>query len=60
MLDFNTYMNRHGEYGVQAIIERIERNEGIRASVAISLEDRWNAVMGDDHPVPPQVRYLAA
>lgn len=47
MLDFQSYINRHGEFGVQAIVERIERYEGIRAS-ALSLEDRWNALMGDD------------
>lgn len=45
MLDFDKYVARHGEFGVQALIERIERYEGIRASIGISLEERWNALM---------------
>jgi hypothetical protein len=47
MLDFNMYLARHGEVGVQTIIEQIERREGIASSVetALTLEERWNAVM---------------
>ncbi len=45
MLDFETYVARHGEFGVQAIIERIERNEGIRHAEVLPLEQRWNALM---------------
>lgn len=47
MLDFAVLVARHGEYGVQAIIEQIERGEGIanRADFPIPLEDRWNAIM---------------
>lgn len=45
MLDFDKYVARHGEHGVQAIIERLERYEGIRASISTSLEDRWNLLM---------------
>ena len=49
MLDFNTYLARHGEFGVQAIVERLERYEGIRSGLLVaSLEDRWNALMGND------------
>jgi hypothetical protein len=44
-LDFETYLARHGEFGVQALIERLERYEGVHACAAISLEDRWNALM---------------
>lgn len=50
MLDFNTYIARHGEDGVQAIIERIERVEGIRSRVLLPLEVRWNALMNDNAP----------
>ena len=54
MLDFDTYVARHGEFGVQALIERLERYEGIRTSaeLALSLEERWNAVM--QLPTPQQ------
>jgi len=45
MIDFNQYVTRYGEFGVQAIIERIERYEGIRSRIDTSLEDRWNALM---------------
>jgi hypothetical protein len=45
MLNYETYLARHGEYGVQAIIEKLERYEGIRAGAAVSLEERWNALM---------------
>ena len=47
MLDFSTYVARHGEFGVQGLIEMIERREGIRADfdTPLSLEERWNAVM---------------
>jgi len=48
MPNFETYVARHGEFGVQAIIERLERYEGIRSNAIISLEDRWHALMGND------------
>lgn len=41
MLDFDKYVARHGEIGVQAIIEQFERYEGIRNNYGTSLEDRW-------------------
>jgi hypothetical protein len=50
MLNFDYYVARHGEFGVQDIIERLERYEGINNRVvAISLEERWNALMGNTH-----------
>jgi hypothetical protein len=49
MPNFETYLARHGEFGVQAIVERLERYEGICSCVAISLEDRWNALMANDN-----------
>jgi len=45
MPNFETYIGRYGECGVQAIVERIERSEGIRVRDAVSLEERWNTVM---------------
>ena len=45
MLDFNKYLMRHGEFWVQALIEHLERYEGIRSNPVIALEDRWNALM---------------
>ncbi|MEJ2119041.1 MAG: hypothetical protein P8Y36_14620 [Alphaproteobacteria bacterium] len=44
MLNFNSFVGRHGEHGVQAIIEGIERRDGIRFG-GVSLEERWNAAM---------------
>jgi hypothetical protein len=57
MTNFETYVSRHGEFGVQALIERIERYEGIRASIVLSLEERWNLLM---QPSPIQQYRLAA
>lgn len=45
MLDFDIYVARHGEFGVQAIVETIERKEGIRYAEVLPLEERWNALM---------------
>ncbi len=45
MMSFNKYMERHGEHGVQALIERLERYEGIKAAVHVALEERWNNLM---------------
>jgi len=47
MLDFDIYVARHGECGVQRLIEIIEYREGISINVEtpLSLEERWNAVM---------------
>ena len=47
MPNFETYVMRHGEYGAQALVEQIERYEGIRARIALPLEERWNALMSD-------------
>jgi hypothetical protein len=45
MLDFNKYLARHGEFGVQALIEQIERYSNVQANIYTPLEERWNAVM---------------
>ncbi len=47
MLDFNTYLMRHGESWVQDIIEQIERSEDIRPHAEQSLEQRWETLMQD-------------
>lgn len=56
MLDFNQFVSRHGEFGVQAILERLERYEGVRHNEPLDLQTRWNAIM---NCVPPQ-QYIAA
>jgi len=43
--DFNTYLMRFGESGVQAIIENIEHYEGIASVPTMPLEKRWQSVM---------------
>jgi hypothetical protein len=46
MPDFDKLLNRHGESWIQDIIERIERNEGRRASASsLTLEQRWASLM---------------
>lgn len=45
MLNFESFVARHGEFGVQAIVERIERYEEVEAATSASLEERWNALM---------------
>ncbi|MFY9287545.1 MAG: hypothetical protein WAO98_03485 [Alphaproteobacteria bacterium] len=45
MLDFEIFIARHGEVAAQAIVENIERYEGVRNSNVISLEQRWHRVM---------------
>lgn len=47
MLSFERYMTRFGEIGVQAIIERLERYDGISGNRVRPLEERWKALMGD-------------
>lgn len=53
MPDFNEFVMRHGEHGVQAIVERLERYENVRFSGHASLEQRWNALIlpGTSHHV---------
>jgi hypothetical protein len=45
MMEYDKFMARHGEHGMQAIIERLERYEGIRANILLSLEERWAFLM---------------
>jgi hypothetical protein len=46
MLSFESFVSRHGEFGVQAILDQIEHDEGVGSTVDASLEDRWRALMG--------------
>jgi hypothetical protein len=48
MLDFHKYLMRYGEHGVQALVENIERVQGIRHEKPLPLEHRWNTVMQND------------
>lgn len=56
MPQFDKYLARHGEFAIQAIIERLERDDGITTHQSASLEDRWNALMQD---FPSQSRMAA-
>ncbi len=47
MPDFDEFIMRHGEFGVQAIVERLERVEGVCGEKLLPLEQRWNALMSD-------------
>ncbi len=45
MEKFETVLSKHGENGIQAILENWERYTGTRHSVTISLEQRWDHFM---------------
>ena len=45
MMDFENLVARHGEFVVQALLERIERYDGVPARSDVPLEERWKAVM---------------
>jgi hypothetical protein len=61
MVNFEAYIARHGEFGVQALVERWERYQGIRVSIDTPLEARWVAFMGNDNfPSPAQQQRMAA
>ena len=45
MLDFEKYLTRFGEYGVQALVEQIERVEKVYTAEGCTLEQRWHALM---------------
>ncbi len=46
MQQFENYVGRHGEATMQAIIEQIEKTQGIRHSHPQPLETRWMIAMG--------------
>lgn len=45
MPDYPAFVARHCEYVAQALIERIERYEGVSPKAGASLEERWIVVM---------------
>jgi len=45
MEKFETVLSKHGETGIQAILENWEHYTGTRHSVTISLEQRWDHFM---------------
>lgn len=45
MPDFDTAASRYGEASLQALIETIERIEGICHQIPVSVEERWNTLM---------------
>ncbi len=45
MIQFDKFVARHGESAAQAIIENIERFEGVKAQYILSLEERWQRLM---------------
>jgi hypothetical protein len=44
MPDFEKFMSRHGEAAMQALIEAIERRNGVRGRDLLPLEVRWKAL----------------
>lgn len=45
MLQYEIFVARHGEIAAQAIIENLERFEGVRHAQIQSLEKRWRRLM---------------
>ncbi len=45
MLEFDIFIARHGEVAAQALIENIERFEGVRSNSFVPLEQRWQVLM---------------
>jgi hypothetical protein len=45
MPNFQSLFSRHGEIGIQAMIEDFERREGTRAETWLPLEQRWDALL---------------
>lgn len=46
--DFCRFLSRHGEAATQAILETLERYEGIRTRSCWPLEERWKYAMQPD------------
>jgi len=42
MESFDKYMKKHGETGVQALLDNWERSVGLRYNEPVSLEERWS------------------
>ena len=50
MATFENFIARHGECGVQAILEQIERYEAVWPVVGASVEERWKALVEAGSP----------
>jgi hypothetical protein len=53
MLNFESFIARHSEFGVQALSENLERYEGVPCPAGSLLEDRWKAVIGKGRTAEP-------
>ena len=49
MPNFQELEIKFGEVVAQAILENLERFEGVRSDVVTSLEDRWQILAGTEH-----------
>ncbi len=45
MLQFDQFVARHGEVVAQAILENLERFEGVQSNRSVPLEQRWTQLM---------------
>ncbi len=45
MLQFDQFVARHGEIAAQALLENLERFEGIRSNTAIPVQQRWEKLV---------------
>lgn len=57
MEKFETVVGRHGETGVQAILDNWERFAGVQYMMPVSLEKRWTNFM---HATATQPQKMAA
>jgi hypothetical protein len=61
MIDLEDIISRHGEYGVQAILENWERSRFIRQQGLMSLEERWDRFLRETNDnLPPSYSAVAA
>ncbi len=45
MLQFDQFVARHGEIAAQALLENLERFEGIRSNTAVPVKLRWEKLV---------------
>ena len=48
LLRFDDFVARHGEIVAQALLENVERHEGVSPDRSRPLEERWCCVMRND------------
>lgn len=58
MLHFDQFVARHGEIVAQALVENLERFEGIRSNAALPLQQRWEKLIL--RTAAPATQHLAA